>query len=364
MSLYDLAEQVAAYFLSALAGGTMFYRWRRISEEDRGRVWKLYGWFSGLMMCGSFFGALAWLARMMSLVTTFRARKEPGLQSAERLLFESRALSLRAAFDVTYAIELIFLCAAKLMVLDRMHVFLSSEGIGARKWWAQAGRIVMVVVVLGNSVGLAANSASAFHYQKAAEATRTAYEHLAAGDSSQGNEYRLQGIKEVQYAGSIGSVQSFCEVVVLLFIVTAFTIVGFLSARHFSFRLLSMDTSSHAAVSGRALRLQVACTTSVVFFAFLLRSVTSTLEAVAFQMRAAEKGCATGSSDCDALCWNAFTHIVLWINYTPEFQSMIVLVSSPLALTVALWGMTSKIMLQIFKHSSQRNKLAEKILSP
>ncbi len=37
--------------------------------------------------------------------------------------------------------------------------------------------------------------------------------------------------------------------------------------------------------------------------------------------------------------------------YTPQFQTTIVLVSSPLALLVALWGMTPKHMLQPTKSS-------------
>ena len=47
----------------------MFYRWQRMEEEDRGRVWRLYGWFTALMTCGSCFGAVAWAARMMQLIT-------------------------------------------------------------------------------------------------------------------------------------------------------------------------------------------------------------------------------------------------------------------------------------------------------
>jgi hypothetical protein len=35
-----------------------------------------------------------------------------------------------------------------------------------------------------------------------------------------------------------------------------------------------------------------------------------------------------------------------WMSITPEFQVTIVLVSSPLTLLVALWGMTSKVALQ------------------
>jgi hypothetical protein len=42
-----------------------------------------------------------------------------------------------------------------------------------------------------------------------------------------------------------------------------------------------------------------------------------------------------------------------WIIYTPEFQLLVILISSPLALLVALWGMTSERTLQQME-SSQR----------
>ncbi len=37
-----IAVQVAAYCLSALAGGIMFCRWLQVEEEERRRVWRLY----------------------------------------------------------------------------------------------------------------------------------------------------------------------------------------------------------------------------------------------------------------------------------------------------------------------------------
>ena len=40
-----------------------------------------------------------------------------------------------------------------------------------------------------------------------------------------------------------------------------------------------------------------------------------------------------------------------WLLYTPEFQLSVVLISSPLSLLVALWGMTSKRALQAMKRS-------------
>ena len=63
----------------------MFYRWRRMEEEDRGRVWRLYGWFAALMACGSCVGAVAWVAQMMSAVNVFTAQKSPNLKQADWL---------------------------------------------------------------------------------------------------------------------------------------------------------------------------------------------------------------------------------------------------------------------------------------
>jgi len=214
----------------------MFYRWRRMEEEDRGRVWRLYGWFTALMACGSCVGAVAWAAYMTSLVNGYKGNTmiEDPVQNAS--LF-ALAYSWYAVFLVTYAVEFLCLSAAKLMVLDRMAVFAAPQGARLQKRWAAAGRVVMAAVVLGNAVGLAANAAAAMHYQKAAQASSTASAYYAANKTDDGDKIRTQGREEVQLAGSIVSVQSFCEVAVLLLIVVAFVVVGVLSARRVSLAL-------------------------------------------------------------------------------------------------------------------------------
>jgi hypothetical protein len=55
-----------------------------------------------------------------------------------------------------------------------------------------------------------------------------------------------------------------------------------------------------------------------------------------------------------------YTHITGWMLLTPEFESTIVLISSPVALLVALWGMTSKSMLQLMKSSRQKSAMSLK----
>ena len=344
----------------------MFYRWRRMEEEDRGRVWRLYGWFTALMACGSCFGAVAWAAKIMQLVNVYNANTIP-VDTAQHTSLIALVYSWRAAFLVTYAVEFLCLSAAKLMVLDRMSVFAAPQGARLQKRWAAAGRVVMAAVVLGNAVGLAANAAAAVYYQKAAEATSTASAALAANNTKDGVYFHSLGQQEVQRGGSSLSVQLFCEVVVLLLIVVAFIAAGVMSARHLTSSLMIFDQAarrssedgrlqmSAAAATGRALRLRVVATTAFVFVAFLLRSVFSTIYAVAFLLR----GIATRSTDCpeycDLTCRNVYAVITFWIIYTPEFQLIVMLISSPAALLVALWGMTTKSALRLMNSSEQHN---------
>ncbi len=48
--------------------------------------------------------------------------------------------------------------------------------------------------------------------------------------------------------------------------------------------------------------------------------------------------------------------------YTPEFQAMVVLISSPLTLLVALWGMTSKATLLLMKSSAKHGLLTVSLM--
>ena len=100
-------------------------------------------------------------------------------------------------------------------------------------------------------------------------------------------------------------------------------------------------------------------TTVVVFVAFVLRSVQSTMLAVSRQLQDRPNQCPGVTSLCDSTCYNVFTHIFWWMVRTPEFQVTIVLVSSPLTLLVALWGMTSRQTLHAMKSKEQEVPLRQ-----
>ncbi len=55
-------HQSTACFLCVVASGCMLWRWWRLDDYDRGRIWKHYGWFCGLMCFGSCAGTVSYAA--------------------------------------------------------------------------------------------------------------------------------------------------------------------------------------------------------------------------------------------------------------------------------------------------------------
>jgi hypothetical protein len=208
----------------------------------------------------------------------------------------------------------------------------------------------MAVVVLGNAVGLAANVAAAVRAAKAAAAASAASASFAANDIESAVAFRSSSQKEAQLVISTSSVQQFSEVAVLLLIVAAFVVSGVLCFRFVSSWLRAVNETSAAAATGRGLRRRMVGTAAIVFAAFVVRSVFATMSAVARQLQDGRTRCP--GNFCDVSC-DVFTNIHQWMTYTPEFQVTIVLISSPLTLLVALWGMTSRQILRLMKLHQQ-----------
>jgi hypothetical protein len=347
------AAQIAAFCVSALASGTMFLRWRRMRGEGRRGEWELYGWFSGLMLCGSCFGAVAWGALMQDLVLSFNRNYNPAsstLTNAQYYSIVAQAPRWVAAFVVTYAMEFLCLSAAKLMVLDRMMEFAMRKGEGVWRRWVVRGRVVMAAVVAGNAVGLGGNVAAAVYFQRSGESFSAASAAYAANNTADGYNFVNLAAQQGQLAASTQSLQSFCEVAVLLLINVAFAVVGAACARRLSSEQQRYDDNpfvnaadaAAAAPAWRQLRLRIVGTAAFVFVTFLLRAVYSTMFALAKQLQNEGNVVNCPSSNfCDASCYNVYRLMQVWLFNTPEFQLIVVLISSPLSLLVALSGMTT-----------------------
>jgi hypothetical protein len=319
-----------------------------MEEEDRSRVWALYGWFCGLMCLGSAFGAVTWATWMQSIVFEFLLYA-PGHTPAQVQSFAAQSQYWYTVFCVTYAIEFLCLSVAKLMVLDRMADFALAKGDGMWRRLTVGGRVVMAAVVVGNVVGLCGNVASAVYQKQAGDLYSASSAAFTANNTDAGKNFNTEAYQQLSVAVDAASVQNFCEVAVLLIIILAFAVVGIASARRLSFALRDMNDEHGAA--GRQLRRQIVGTAAFVFVTFLLRAVFSIMNALANALQNDGAACPTF---CDIPCNNIYQLIQNWLVLTPEFQLSVALISSPLALIVALWGMTSDRTLQAMRSSHKQ----------
>ena len=162
-----------------------------------------------------------------------------------------------------------------------------------------------------------------------------------------------------------------CEVAVLFFILSAFVVAACACARRIRATLRAVGVDQRVKSRGQRLLFQIVFTAVTAFASFLLRSCHSTIQAVSYQLQntginiSSTNDCpisnngaiqnVTTTNFCHP-CYNVYTHVTFWMTRTPAFQLTVVLISSPVALCVALWGMTSKQQLRLMglNHLSER----------
>jgi hypothetical protein len=342
----------------------MFYRWLRIDKEGRQGLWRLYGWYSALMMCGSCVGIVTWALYMHWNANISKANvfipNFPSLdidEKAQTLMFLALFARFRAWFAVTYAIEFFCLSVAKLMVLERMSDFVSLGAGGTSKRWAVGGKMLMAAVVAGNLVGLAGNVAAAVQWQPVVEIWMEASADYAANKSDSANLLLLKGSTSNKLSIKTSSVQAFCEVAVLLLIVAAFAVVGVACVRRISSAFHGLDSATAMTADVKQLRWQIIGTTGVVFTTFLVRTAYATFYALALE-RQNYDDCPNNFIVCD-ICFNDWSRMETWIKRNPVFVLMVVLATKPLPLLVALWGMTSKRMRRQMQSSQRQSAKAK-----
>jgi hypothetical protein len=201
----------------------------------------------------------------------------------------------------------------------------------------------------------------------------------SANDTVAANSMYADGKAMMSKAVRTAGIDRFCEMAVLLMVVLAFCIVAFRSLRVVSsaLRLLvtakntlnkltmqpmnaahltrdrsvptlrvpdaqqvqldkSLQLVASASRKGRQLQQKVVFTFLFVFLTCLLRSAFQSFYGLA--QDGSNHGSLCAASPCDP-CKNQWTLISFWIVYTPALQNIVILIASPVALLVALWGM-------------------------
>jgi len=326
--------------------------------------------FTALMCVGSCVGAAAWAVSMLSnaadVTHAVNIREYPfpqpnPLHSTSQLLsYLASSFTFNAWFQFLYPVEVLCLSVVKLIVLDRMQDFSAPQGeSGRRERWVTAGRVVIALVVAGGVVGICGNIVSGVYKLHAADLMNSA--SSAAAISNNTSEFFFEQSQQRNHLSvQISSVQSFSEICTLLLIIATFVAVGVMCASRVDSSLPSLTARTGA--KAKHLRRQIVVTVAVVFVTFFLRAAFASFFAVSASLQNVDdpyckQFCSSSFvPKCHLPHFNKYADMQLFLAFTPELQITVVLISSPLALIVALWGMTSDLALEAMRHNKRQTQ--------
>jgi hypothetical protein len=367
-------RQIAAFCIAFLVSGFAFLKWRLLSESVRKQVWKLYGIFTALMCVGSFVGSVAFAANMKyrNLFIQFSIELENvgyfaylASDLGRISLYAYNGLLWQIAYNVLYPIELAFLSFAKLLALDRMvnlAKFRQTPSLQLRV--SRASRVVVLLVVCINVVSIAGGIVTAVNLQT----TANLYAAIIAKYNANPGFLTAQEIIQVDLPkgdadyhmyNKNSSVQFFSEVALLALLIAVFVVTGIVCIRR-ALALVIAPSDTELEENRQALLRRIGGTVLAIAVSFLLRIVYAILSSMANLwmyknltpqqlgallivgltdtsklVSSLQSNSDSPSSDLNCL----FLAIYLFKN--PEFQILVILLSSPVTLLVALWGMTT-----------------------
>jgi hypothetical protein len=181
------------------------------------------------MMSGSFFGIVTWAAYMNSLVYEYHCdalmaeRDQNNSTADEYSLYASWSIIAarsQLVFTLMNSNEVLTFGAAKLMLLERLSQFMTSQP-DILKIWVSVGRFVIAMFVLCNVIGLGGEIFAAVNVQKQMEYVALASDTYAVlvsqNVTSDEIDDRLANEIDVaresqSIARSATSIQQFCQV--------------------------------------------------------------------------------------------------------------------------------------------------------
>ena len=376
-------------------------RLKLAAAEDRlawhVRMWPQLGWFSGLVCVGSVVGTVTWGARMI-LNDFFYAANAAGVTTEQNFALGAAFLRWNAAFYILYPVEFLCLIIPKLMLLRRLtnhaNRHLKAQALdasGGRRKGQSVGAIERVQRVMTASVVLCSMACMIVYDVVGAYALQAAalFVQAAAACDAQGSATNAStalgnaGNAIAVTANTAVAVQSILETVVLLIVIIAYVFLVPISIALFrrvefeaSLALLSVrtgatvvdepgvgaaphvrDGSAGAAVDLKKEHVQAAVETVAEmtrsaavdqrrrFLAACLIVLATFAVRAAYNIMSAYSGFNDPYNPACGLCDACQTErflIFTWMSFTPEFQPIVVALSSPLPLAVSLWLMMSQ----------------------
>jgi len=262
-------------------------------------------------------------------------------------------MRMLAVWSCFFPVPLVSYLIATLLVLDRLMDFSKLKGASATSFWAVWRRAVVGVVVAGAVVGVCCNLAASVFYAR----TANIFDGITAGTQ---NNTRA-AVEENSKASTSAAFMFAYEALIVPVLILSFLAVGIASARrvrhalHAATASAAMQASAPPATADtpRQLLRKIVNTCGVIFVSLLLRAVPAIFFAIAAGLqRFVSCDAYTNRNRCSE-CYDVYTHMFMWIVYTPSLIFAVALVSQPVTLLVALWGMTSGQTLALMKANSE-----------
>jgi hypothetical protein len=389
--------QVVTFGCAAVFSGIWFALWIRMEiQKRREAVWRNLGWYSGLVLLGCVAGSVCWFAFMMAIEYQFQANA-PGVTARQNNAFIATSLRWFIVWDFFYPVEVLCLVLCRIMLLRRLsaHALHGNSSQNApprsrddnvRAWHCitdlapeKLQRVIAsieLIAVLCCVAGvLAMYVAIAFSLESA-----NMFDQAATCDAQGCNDQLAESaLNKLLQAITALSAQNVLEAVVLVMICFAYTIFVPVSVAMFSRAELRLSEAldcfannqdneqvmipveyapveadgavgkiamncgdakallrkKRESVLARRQRFVTAC--GIVLIAFMARASAALMSAFVFFNYSENKQCGA----CEP-CQNDAFLIRKWLDYTPEFQRVIVTLSSPLPLVLSLWLMMTK----------------------
>ena len=205
---------------------------------QRGKVWRLHGWFCAMIFCCSVLSFLTWPS--YAATYTFNVYSdEAGTNSSSMSQASSSYLNAKQSdwqivFNTSYPFEFSLLSIISTIILTRMTLVVEATSKSAlvKRRIMVLQRSVMVIVGLGCLVGICGNIATSVSMYQVAQYSRKAGDAWSNGDTAAAAAAQNSVDSFFQENERRTSVMCLAEIVVLLSIVIGYIVSGILSLHH------------------------------------------------------------------------------------------------------------------------------------
>jgi hypothetical protein len=135
--------QISLQCIGAIASGILFFLWYRLGNDEKKKLWRLYGWFTGCSCLGSIFGIAAVCSQIQYARSNIEFSESAALKSADAYFWYSESSKWESITEVPDALQMLLISVPLLMVLDRLiHLAFSTAG-SLSSSWVKAKRVVV-----------------------------------------------------------------------------------------------------------------------------------------------------------------------------------------------------------------------------